>query len=253
MEMLTKIKAKIYEKTFLVGKRLDCETVQEVLSNYGFKCIPEDMSMKVINVYGIVKKAAEKFQLPIPKIVITNTILPNAAASGPSPGRGVILITTGLLVQLEEDEILSVVGHELSHLKARDPIVLFTLTSTEYLLRVYVLWPLLLFFGYFYFFFALGMVYFIAKFLESRADLEAAIQIGQPKALAEALKKIGYRKLQFERMPSYRIQEWIGLDPHPPIYFRIARLEKLEAPEKIKYPLLQSIKDNLLGFYAALH
>ncbi|MGQ9514679.1 MAG: M48 family metallopeptidase [Thermoproteota archaeon] len=251
-EMLTKIKAEIYEKTFSAGKRLDCETVQEVLSKYGFKCVPEDMFMKVIDVYGIVKKAAEKFGLPIPKIVVVNTILPNAAASGPSPGRGVILITTGLLVQLEEDEILSVVGHEFSHLRARDPIILFILTSAEYLLRVYFLWPLLFLFGYFYFFFAMGLVYFIAKFLESRADLESAVQIGQPKVLAEALQKIGYRRLQFERMPSYKIQEWIGLDPHPPIYFRVARLEKLEPPVKIKYPLLQSIKDNIYGFYAAL-
>jgi len=96
------------------------------------------------------------------------------------------------------------------------------------------------------------VIYFIAKFFESRADLESAIKLGQPMVLAEALQKIGYRKLQFERMPSYRIQGWLGFDPHPPIYFRIARLEKLGSPVKIRYPLLQSIKDNILGLYAAL-
>jgi heat shock protein HtpX len=251
--VLTKIKAEIYERTFSAGKQLDCETVQEVLSRYGFKCEPSDMTVKVINVYGIVKEAASKFGLPVPKIVVANTILPNAAASGPSPRRGVVLITTGLLAQLDEDEILGVVGHEFSHLRARDPIVLFGLTSAEYLLRVYVFWPFLFFFGYIYFFFALGFVYFIAKFLESRADLEAALKIGQPRVLAEALQKIGYRRLQFERIPAYRIQEWVGWDPHPPIYFRVARLEKLESPEKIRHPLLQSIKDNLHGLYSALN
>jgi len=96
-------------------------------------------------------------------------------------------------------------------------------------------------------------VYFIAKFFEARADLEAAVKIGQPKVLAEALRKIGFRKLQFERMPSYKIQGWIGWDPHPPIYFRVARLEKLDAPEKVRHTMIQSIKDNIRGFLDAIN
>jgi len=252
-DTLIKIKGEIYEKTLAVGKLVDCETADEVLSKHGFKCLPENMSTKTVNVYQIVREAAERFNLPVPKIVIANTILPNAAASGPSPKRGTILITTGLLVQLEDDEIFGVVGHEFSHLKGRDPLILFAITAIEYLLRIYVFWSYLIFFGYFYILFALGATFFIAKFFEARADLEAAVKIGKPKVLAEALRKIGFRKLQFERTPAYRIQQWIGWDPHPPIYFRIGRLEKLKAPEKVKYPLIQSIKDNIRGFLAALH
>ena len=251
-ETLMKIKAEVHGKTLGVGRPLDCETIDEVFSNYGFECKPGNMSTKIVNVYEIVKRAADRFGLPVPKIVIANTILPNAAASGPSPSHGVILITTGLLVQLEDDEIFGVVGHEFSHLKGRDPLILFGLTAGEYLLRFYVFLPFLIFFGYFYLFFALSAVYFIAKFFEGRADLEAAIKIGQPDVLAEALRKIGFRKLQFERMPSRKIQGWIGWDPHPPIYFRVARLEKLGDPEKMKHPLIQSIKDNVRGFLAAL-
>ena len=182
--------------------------------------------------------------------------LPNAAASGPSPSQGVMLITTGLLVQLEEDEILGVVGHEFSHLKGRDTLVFFGLSSIEYLLRVYVTWPLVMYFGLFYFylysFVALGLVYFIAKFFEGKSDLEAAKVLGQPKILAEALTKIGFQRLQLERLPSYRIMEWIGWDPHPPIYFRVDQLERLEAPEKLERPLVQSIKNNIRGFLGAL-
>jgi len=211
------------------------------------------MSTKTVNVYDIVKRAAERFELPVPKIVIANTILANAAASGPSPSRGIVLITSGLLVQLEDDEIFSVVGHEFSHLKGRDPVVLFVLTAAEYLLRFYVFLPYLFFFGYFYLFFALGAVYFVAKFFEARADLEAAVKIGQPKVLAEALRKIGFRKLQFERMPSYKIQGWIGWDPHPPIYFRVARLEKLDTAENVRHLMIQSIKDNIRGFLEAIN
>jgi len=251
-ETLMRVKAEIYERTLAVGRAVDCETASEVFSRYGFVCRPESMSTKVVNVYEIVKRAAERFGLPIPKIVIANTIIPNAAASGPYPSRGIILITSGLLVQLEEDEILSVIGHEFSHLKGRDPLMLFALTATEYLLRVYVFWNFLFLFGYFYLFFALTAVYFIAKFFEAKADLEAAIRLGNPRVLAEALRKIGFRRLQFERMPAYRIQEWLGWDPHPPLYFRIARLEAIRDPSSIKHPFLQSIKDNISGFLGAL-
>ena len=251
-DLLMRIKAEIYERTLAVGKAVDCETANEVFSKYGFTCRPESMSTKVVNVYDLVKRAAERFGLPVPKIVIANTIIPNAAASGPYPSRGIILITSGLLVQLEDDEILSVIGHEFSHLKGRDPLMLFALTAGEYLLRVYVLWPFLFVLGYFYLFFALTAVYFIAKFFEAKADLEAAIKLGHPEILAEALRKIGFRRLQFERMPSYRIQEWLGWDPHPPLYFRIARLEKIRDLRSIKHPFIQSIKDNISGFLEAL-
>jgi len=251
-EALMKMKAEIHDRTLALGRPVDCETVGEIFSRYGFHCIPENMSVKIVNVYDLVKRAADTFELPVPKITVANTILPNAAASGPSPSRGIVLITTGLLVQLEDDEIFSVIGHEFSHLKGRDPLLLFGLSAAEYLLRVYVFWPLLFFFGYFYIFFALTIVYFIAKFFEGRADLEAAVRIGQPKVLAEALRKIAFRRLQFERLPSYRIQGWIGWDPHPPIYFRVARLERLDDVKKVRHPFLQSVRDNIKGFVDAL-
>ena len=251
-DTLLNMKKEIYEKTFGAGKELNCQTAEEALSKYGFKCVPENMSTKTVNVYQIVKNAAEKFRLPIPKIIISNTILPNAAASGPSPKHGIVLITTGLLVQLEDDEIFSVVGHEFSHLKGRDPLALFALMSSEYLLRIYVLWPIVLFFGLFYIIFAMGALYFVAKFFEARADLESAIRIGQPQVLAEALRKIGFRRLQLERVSAYRFQDWIGWDPHPPIYFRIERLEKMQASVKVKHPFIRSIKDTVNGFLAIL-
>ena len=96
------------------------------------------------------------------------------------------------------------------------------------------------------------IIFFIAKFFEARADLVSAIMIGQPKVLAGALEKIGFQRLLYERTPSFRVQEWVGLDPHPPIYFRVSRLEKLKAPVKVKHPLIQSIKDVTSGFIESL-
>ena len=190
----------------------------------------------------------------MPKMALSNTMVPNAAASGPSPKHGIVLITTGLLVQLDEEEILSVLGHELSHLNSRDPFVLFGLITAEYVFRIFVLsnyiQSFLLF--YLYLFLVFGAIYFVAKFFEARADLESAIKMGNPKVLAGALRKIGFRRLQFERNPSYRIQDWITWDPHPPIYFRIERLEKFEPTREVKHTLLQSAKDCIRGFFAAL-
>jgi len=255
-ETLIKMKKEIYEKTLALGKEIDCETAHDAFLSHGFKCVPENLSTKTVDVYQMVKTTADRFNLPVPKVVISNTMMPNAAASGPSPSRGIVLITSGLLVQLEEDEILSVIGHEFSHLKGRDPINLFALTAAAELFRVYVLWPrfwyILYYFQFFYLIIAWGLVFFIAKFFEARADLESAIKIGQPKVLAEALRKIGFRRLQYERMPSYRVQEWLGWDPHPPIYFRIARLEKMQTPVEVKHPIIQSAKDVINGFLTGL-
>lgn len=252
---LIQMKKEIYDKTLAAGKEVDCRTAEEVFSKYGFECIPENLSTKKVNVYELVKNAAEKFNSPVPKIVISNTMLPNAAASGPSPSHGVILITTGLLVQLEEDEIFSVVGHEFSHLKGRDPLNLFGLTMGEYLLRLYIFSSFSIYIPFFLFYLyymgIMALIFFVAKFFEARADLESAVKIGQPKVLAEALRKIGFRKLQIERARAGRTG-WIGWDPHPPISFRIARLEKLETPVKVKHLLIQSAKDVVNGFLATL-
>lgn len=255
-EKLIAIKKEIYDEIISKGGQVDPEAAQKIFEKHGVPCQLENLKAKKVNVYELVKNIAGTFHFPIPKIVVSNTMVPNAAASGPSPSRGLVLITTGLLVQLEEDEITSVLGHEFGHLKGRDPLILYGLTSAEFLFRFYVLFPLFplifssfLFFVYFWA--VMVVIFFIAKFFEARADLVSAIMIGQPSVLAGSLEKIGFQRLLYERTPSFRVQEWLGLDPHPPIYFRVDRLEKL-TPEKIKHPLLQSIKDVMSGFIASL-
>jgi heat shock protein HtpX len=256
-EQVLAIKKEIYNEILAKSGKIDCAEAQKVFGKHGIKCRPENLTAKKVNVYELVKKVADKFNFSVPKIVVSNTMVPNAAASGPSPSRGVVLITTGLLVQLEEEEVISVLGHEFGHLKGRDPLLLYGLTSAEFLFRFYVLFPIFPFiFSSFYFFiyfwFVMAVIFFIAKFFEARADLTSAIKMGKPEVLANALEKIGFQRLLYERTPSFRIQEWVGLDPHPPIYFRVNRLEELESPEKIKYPLIQSIKDVFSGFRDAL-
>ena len=252
-DQILEIKKEIYDEILAQRGEIDCNAAQKVFGKHGIACQPENLSVKKVNVYELVKKVADKFGFSVPKIVVSNTMVPNAAAAGPSPSRGVVLITTGLLVQLEQEEVISVLGHEFGHLKGRDPLLLYGLTSAEFLFRFYVLFPLFpLIFSSFlflaYFWAVMVAIFFIAKVFEARADLTSAIKMGKPQVLAGALEKIGFQRLLYERAPSFRLQEWLGLDPHPPIYFRVNRLEKLETPEKVKHPLIQSIKDVLAGF-----
>jgi heat shock protein HtpX len=256
-DQLIEMKKAMYEQAISQKGEIDCETAQKVLGKYGFECKPENLVTKKVNVYQLVKKVVDKFGFPTPQIVVSNTLMPNASASGASPSRGTVLITTGLMVQLDEEEIVSVLGHEFGHLKGRDPLLLFGLTGAEFLFRFYVLLPffpiifgsLLLFLLYFWA--VMTFIYFIAKFFEARADLISAMVIGQPKILAKSLEKIGFRRLLIERLPLNRFQEWISLDPHPPIYFRVKRLEKLEEPVQVKHPLLKSAREVVAGFLAS--
>jgi heat shock protein HtpX len=256
-DKLKSIKKEVYEQTILKRGEIDCETTGQIFSKYGLACNPENLSAKKVNIYDLVDKTRRKFGFPMPKIVVSNTMLPNAAASGPSPSRGTVLITTGLLAQLNEDEIVSVLGHEFGHLKGRDPLLLFGLMSAEFLFRFYVLLALvpwlfasLLFFVYFWA--IMTLIFFIAKFFEARADLISAIVTREPQLLADALEKIGFKRLLFERAPSYRVQEWTSLDPHPPIYFRVNRLRKLKDITNIRYPFFRSAKEVTRGFLSSI-
>jgi heat shock protein HtpX len=251
-DMILKMKNEIYKKSLAVGQEPSCELGEDVFQKYGFHCNSQEKVSKVIDVYNIVKTAAEKFDLPMPRVAISNTMIPNAAATGPSPNRGLVLITTGLLVQLEEDEILAVLGHEMGHLAGRDPLILFSIISLEFILRFTVFLPIVILNPFLYIIVALGVIFFIAKFFETRADLLSAMKIGKPEVLAEALRKIGYQRLHAERASPTRLPSWISFDPHPPIYFRIDRLENMKTPVYVKNPLLQSAKDVISGFRRSL-
>jgi heat shock protein HtpX len=246
-DVVVQMKNDIYKRSLAIGKEPSCEIGEEIFEDYGFKCSPDSSLVKIVDVYSIVKTAASKFNIPIPKIVISNTMVPNAAATGPIPSRGLVLITTGLLVELEEDEILSVLGHEMGHLKGHDPVVLFSIISIEFILRFTLFFPLVILNPIIYIIVVMAAIFFVAKFFETRADLVSAMNIGQPEVLAESLRKIGFNRLQMERSSS-NILRWLAWDPHPPLYFRIERLDKMKTPIKVKHPLIQSAKDVINGF-----
>ncbi len=250
-------KRKAYEIFSSCPHDLCADKMADVFRRTGLEVDEKDFLVRRINVYGLVEKVAKKFGITVPAIVITQEPRPNAAATGFTRNLGTMLITMGLLIQLDEEEVELVVGHELSHLRFGDPIVLFGLISVEYMLRVYLLFTFvpvfatpIIFFPYFIAFF--WCVFFVGKFLESRADLEAGLILGKPKVMAESLKKIGFRRLVFEERflePNVsRLGEWLKFDPHPPLYFRIQRLESLDLNNPPKHTFLSSIRAVASGF-----
>lgn len=231
---------------------LSADKVADIFSKAGLPTDKNDFLVRKIDVYGMVEKVAQKFGLSVPAVVISQDPRPNAAATGFTRRLGTMIITMGLLVQLDEEEIELVVGHELSHLRSGDPMVLFSLVMAEYLARVYLYWQYIATFWLPYLILVFWAIFFFGKFLESRADLEAGIILGKPKVMAESLKKIGFRRLVLEERflepGGSRLGEWLRMDPHPPLYFRIRRLEKLDLANPPKHPFLSSVREVTSGF-----
>ncbi len=234
------------------------EKVADVFRDAGLPAKPEDFLVKRVDVLSIVERVAQKYDMPVPAIVVSQDARPNAAATGFTKRLATVIVTMGLLVQLEEEEVEVVIGHELSHLRSGDPIILFSLIVAEYLVRVNLLMPLMLIVPGFWLLYVVGVfwcIFFFGKFLESRADLEAALVMRKPKVMAESLKKIGFRRLvlteRFLEPGGSRLGEWIRFDPHPPLYFRIQRLESLDLENPPRHPFLSSVRAVLSGFVSS--
>lgn len=73
--------------------------------------------------YGLVEKLAEKAELPMPKVCIINSDVPNAFATGRNPSHAAVAVTTGIMRILDYDELSGVLAHELSHVRHHDTLI----------------------------------------------------------------------------------------------------------------------------------
>ena len=74
--------------------------------------------------YRIITRLSQLADLPPPRVAIMETMVPNAFATGRSPKHAVIAVTRGITQLLDPQELESVLGHEMSHIKNRDMMVL---------------------------------------------------------------------------------------------------------------------------------
>src|SRR3984957_17532381 len=96
-----------------------------LLSMYGAR--PVD-AQSAPDLYLLVGQLAAKAGLPMPRVYITDNPQPNAFATGRSPEHAAVCVTSGLLAQVNQEELAGVLAHELGHVKHRDTLTM-TITA----------------------------------------------------------------------------------------------------------------------------
>ncbi len=97
-----------------------------VLRMYGAR---EVTQAEAPEVYQIVGELVNKASLPMPKVYIMENDTPNAFATGRNPEHAAVAVTSGIMRILSKEELMGVIGHELSHIRHRD-ILISTLAAT---------------------------------------------------------------------------------------------------------------------------
>nr|WP_135604951.1 zinc metalloprotease HtpX [Methanococcoides sp. NM1] len=200
--------------------------------------------------------------LPIPRIAVVNTSIPNAFATGRGPKNAVVAVTTGLMDQLNQGELEAVLAHELSHVKNRDMAILtiasFISTLAFYIVRysfyfggfggmggrrkessgIIAIWIVSLLVWVISFL----LIRALSRYREFAADRGSAVITGQPSNLASALTKISgimpripqddLRSVEgmnaFFIIPAVSGSFMSLLSTHPSTEKRLAALEKLQ-------------------------
>jgi heat shock protein HtpX len=213
------------------------------------------------DVHATIERLCIQANLPMPRVAIADTPMPNAFAVGRSPHAATVCVTTGLLELLEQSELEAVLGHELTHVANRD-VMLMTIASFFASIASFIVQ-----FGFFFggddrddggpsfavVIVVSGVVYVVSfvllqalsRYREFAADRGSAIITGRPSALSSALLKISG---QMDQIPQRDLRAASGelaafyifppqakqtvatlFSTHPPLEARLAALGRLEA------------------------
>lgn len=91
-----------------------------VLRAYGAQEVTREEAPEL---YGMVEQLAANAHLPMPKLCIINSDVPNAFATGRNPSHAAVAVTTGIMRVLDYNELSGFLGHELTHVKNRDILI----------------------------------------------------------------------------------------------------------------------------------
>ncbi len=88
-----------------------------VLKMYGAQVVTEAEAPEL---YRMVDRLRQRAGLPMPVVAVAPHDQPNAFATGRSPSKAVVAVTTGILRAMPQEELEGVIAHELAHIKNRD-------------------------------------------------------------------------------------------------------------------------------------
>lgn len=75
------------------------------------------------DLHNLVSTLSQRANLPKPRVYLIESMSPNAFATGRSPSKGAVAVTTGIMGILNRDELAGVIAHELAHIKNRDTLI----------------------------------------------------------------------------------------------------------------------------------
>jgi heat shock protein HtpX len=152
--------------------------------------------------------------MPKPVVAIAYTDLPNAFATGRSPSRAAVCVTTGILDKLTAEELEGVLAHELSHVAHRDVLVMTVAASAGIIAGMLArgaqyggmfggfgrrdnnnsgglpIWLVILLVSLVTYVISFLATRLLSRYRELSADRAGAFLTGKPNALASALTKI---------------------------------------------------------------
>lgn len=93
------------------------QSTEIVMSMNGAREVSEQEAPEL---YHVVQDMAMVAQIPMPRVYIVEDASPNAFATGSKPENAAVAATTGLLALMNREELESVMGHEVSHIRNYD-------------------------------------------------------------------------------------------------------------------------------------
>jgi len=162
--------------------------------------------------HGMIDRLCAQAGMPKPRVGVADLAMPNAFATGRSPQRSVVCVTTGILGKLNAEELEGVLAHELSHVAHRDVLVM-TLASSAGIVAGMLTrgaqfgsvglggrrgnnsggapaWLLVLLVSMAVYAISFFLVRLLSRYRELCADRSGAYLTMKPGALASALQKI---------------------------------------------------------------